>query len=329
MKIKSLSEITRKYTMEIILVVMFIALSLFAHGFFTTNNLLGILRNMAIVGVIAFGMTMVIIGGEIDLSVGSGIGLSAVLTALVSSKAVAAGIDPNLAVIFGTIAALLTGTIMGLINGVARAKYNIPSFIVTLATMNIMYGLSANISNGFPIIISSDWFSVIGAGSIFRSDTFQGFPVPALWLLLVFAVVSIIMNKTKFGREVYAVGGNPEAARLSGINVTKIKIIIMTAVQTLAAFAGVIMSSQVLAGSSQFGRGYEMDVVSAVIIGGASLSGGIGNTRGTFIGIIFLGVLMNGMTLLGVGDFTKYVIRGTLILFAVLLNIVQQQKKKN
>ena len=137
------------------------------------------------------------------------------------------------------------------------------------------------------------------------------------------------MNKTKFGREVYAVGGNPEAARLSGINVTKIRIIIMTAVQILAAFAGVIMSSQVLAGSPQFGRGYEMDVVSAVIIGGASLSGGIGNTRGTFIGIIFLGVLMNGMTLLGVGDFTKYVIRGTLILFAVLLNIVQQQKKKN
>ena len=328
MKKNTISRITRKYMMEIILVIMFVALSIFANGFLTTNNLLGILRNMAIVGVVAFGMTMVIIGGEIDLSVGSGIGLSSVMTALVASKAVVAGMDPNTAVILGIVTALLIGTLMGFITGYIRARFNIPSFIITLATLNIMYGLAATVSKGFPIIISSSWFSVIGAGQIFGSGSFRGIPVPAIWLLAVFLIIHIIMNHTQFGREVYAVGGNPEAARLSGINVNRVKIFIMTVVQTLAAFAGVIMSSQVLAGSSQFGRGYEMDVVSAVIIGGASLSGGMGNTWGTFIGIVFLGVLMNGMTLLGIGDFTKYIVRGTLILIAVLLNITQQQRSK-
>lgn len=320
-------KITKKYMMEIILVIMFILLAIFANGFLTPNNLLGIFRNMAIVGVVAFGMTMVIIGGEIDLSVGSGIALSAVLTALVSTRAAEAGLDPNFSMVLGMITALAVGTCVGMFNGFIRTKFNIPSFIITLAMLNVLYGIAAIISKGFPIVISSSWYSVIGAGQLFISGSFQGIPVPALWLIAVFIIVSIVMNQTRFGREVYAVGGNPESARLSGINVAKVKIVIMTVVQTLAAFAGIIMSSQVLAGSSQFGRGYEMDVVSAVIIGGASLSGGIGKTWGTFIGIIFLGILMNGMTLLGVDDFVKYVVRGALILAAVLLNTIQLQKQ--
>lgn len=327
MKQNALKRITKKYMMEIILVVMFILLALFANGFLTINNLLGIFRNMAITGVIAFGMTMVIIGGEIDLAVGSGIGLSAVITALVSTKAAEAGMDANLASVLAMVAALVTGMIVGIFNGVLRTKFKIPSFIITLAMLNVLYGVAAIISNGFPVVISSEWYSFIGAGQLFSTEGFLGIPVPALWLLIVFVIISLVMNHTRFGREVYAVGGNPESARLSGINVTKVKIIIMTVVQTLAAFSGIIMSSQVLAGSSQFGRGYEMDVVSAVIIGGASLNGGIGKTWGTFIGIIFLGILMNGMTLLGVDDFVKYVVRGTLILVAVLLNTIQLQRK--
>jgi len=327
MKTNTLQKITKKYMMEIILVVMFALLAIFANGFLTPNNLLGIFRNMAIVGVIAFGMTMVIIGGEIDLSVGSGIALSAVLTALVSTKAAEAGVDPNLAMVLGMVTALAVGTGVGLFNGFIRTKFNIPSFIITLAMLNVLYGAAAIISKGFPIVISSTWYSVIGAGQLFNYGTFQGIPVPAIWLIAVFIIVSIVMNHTRFGREVYAVGGNPESARLSGINVAKVKITIMTVAQTLAAFSGIIISSQVLAGSSQFGRGYEMDVVSAVIIGGASLSGGIGKTWGTFIGIIFLGILMNGMTLLGVDDFVKYVVRGSLILAAVLLNTIQLERQ--
>ena len=322
----SVKKFTKKYMMEIILICMIILLAIFAEGFFSVNNLLSIFRNMAIVGVIAFGMTMVIIGGEIDLSVGSSIALSAVLTALISNNLAAGGMSPDLALVLSIIIALVIGIGIGAFNGFIRTKFNIPTFIITLAMLNVLYGIAAVISNGFPVTITTSWYSFIGAGQLFAGNGFSGIPVPAIWLMAVFVIVFIVMNRTRFGREVYAVGGNPEAARLSGINVKKVKIIIMIAVQLLAAFAGVILSSQVMAGSSQFGKGYEMDVISAVIIGGASLNGGIGKTWGTFIGIIFLGVILNGMTLLGVDDFVKYIVRGSLILVAVLINTIQLQR---
>ncbi len=319
-------KFTKKYMMEIILIAMVVLLAIFAQGFFSVNNLLSIFRNMAIVGVIAFGMTMVIIGGEIDLSVGSTIALSSVLTALMSNNMASAGMSADLALVISIIIAVLIGAGIGLFNGFMRTKFNIPTFIITLAMLNVLYGIAAVISKGFPVTITTSWYSFIGAGQLFTAEGFSGIPVPAIWLIAVFAIVFIVMNRTRFGREVYAVGGNPEAARLSGINVKKVKIIIMMSVQLLAAFAGIILSSQVMAGSSQFGKGYEMDVISAVIIGGASLNGGIGKTWGTFIGIIFLGVILNGMTLLGVDDFVKYIVRGSLILVAVLINTIQLQR---
>jgi len=282
---------------------------------------------MAITGVVAFGMTMVIIGGEIDLSVGSTIALSAVLTAYISVKLTELGLNPDIAVIAGMIASLLVGALIGLFNGFIRTRYNIPSFITTLAMLNVLYGIAAVLSKGFPITISSSWYSFIGAGQIFRGENFLGIPAPGIWLILVFIGVAIVMNRMRFGREVYAVGGNQESSRLSGINVKKVKIVIMMVVQILAAFAGIILSSQVMAGSPQFGRGYEMDIISAVIIGGASLNGGIGKTWGTFIGIIFLGVILNGMTLLGVDDYVKYIVRGSIILIAVLINTIQLQRR--
>ncbi len=316
-----LSRFYKKYMMELILSVITLVLVAFAPGFFTLPNILNIFRNVALAGVISFGMTMTIIGGEIDLSVGSSIALSAVLTATVTGALDKAGILPmSSAVIVAMVCALLVGLLIGLINGFIRTKFNIPSFIITLAMLNVIYGTAALISKGFPVTTLPDWYNWIGAGRLFGI-----FPVPALWLLIAFVVVFVIMNLTRFGREVYAVGGNPESARLSGINVTKVKIIILVAVQILAAFSGIILSAQVMSGSSTFGRGYEMDVISAVIIGGASLNGGIGKVWGTMIGIIFLGVINNGMTLFGVGDFEKYIVRGLLILFAVLLNTIQIQ----
>jgi len=141
--------------------------------------------------------------------------------------------------------------------------------------------------------------------------------------------VFVVMNRTRFGREVYAVGGNQEASRLSGVNIAKVKIITMVVSQVTAAISGIILASQVLSGSPQFGRGYETDVISAVIIGGASLSGGLGRTTGTLFGILFLGVILNGMTLLGVDDYVKYVVRGSLILLAVILNTIQTQKARH
>lgn len=313
------SRFSKKYMMEIILSCITLVLVFTAPGFFTVPNILNIFRNVALAGVISFGMTMTIIGGEIDLSVGSSIALSAVLTATITGKLDAAGILPmQSAVLVAMLCALAVGTLIGLFNGFIRTRYNIPSFIITLAMLNVIYGAAALISKGFPVTTLPDWYNWIGAGQLFGF-----FPVPAMWLLIAFGLVFMVMNLTRFGREVYAVGGNPESARLSGIHVTRIKIIIMVVVQMLAAVSGIILSAQVMSGSSTFGRGYEMDVISAVIIGGASLNGGIGKVWGTMIGIIFLGVINNGMTLFGVGDFEKYIVRGLLILFAVLLNTIQ------
>lgn len=320
-KFSEISQVSKRYMMEIILVLIVLVLTFTAPGFFTLPNLLNILRNVAITGVISFGMTMVIIGGEIDLSVGSSIALSAVITATVTGKIAESGImSMDAAVWVGMLCALVVGFGIGMFNGFIRTKFNIPSFIATLAMLNVLYGVSAIISKGFPVTTLPPWYNWIGAGRFFNT-----IPVPALWLILAFLFAYIIMNKTKLGREIYAVGGNPEAARLSGINVKVVKIFIMTIVQVLAAFSGIILSAQVMSGSSTFGRGYEMDVIAAVIIGGASLSGGIGKVKGTMIGIIFMGVINNGMTLFGVGDFEKYVVRGLLILGAVLLNTVQLQ----
>jgi len=267
------------------------------------------------------GMTMVIIGGEIDLSVGSSIALSSVLVTWVTGfLRDTFGIPMNTGVILGMVVAMIVGLCVGLFNGFIRVKFKMPSFIITLAMLNALFGISGLISGGFPLTTVPGWYSFIGAGTI------GIIPVPAILLLIVFAGVFIVMNYTRFGREVYAVGGNLEAARLSGINIAKVKITIMMTVQGLAAFAGIILSSQVRAGSSTFGRGNELDVISAVIVGGAALSGGIGKAWGTFVGIIFLGVIMNALTLFGVDDFIRHIVRAALILGAVLLNTVQQER---
>ncbi len=315
---QTVANIIRKYMMEIILLLLFILLAVFAPGFTRGTNLLGILRNMAIVGVIAFGMTMVIISGEIDLSVGSAIAFYCVLLATFTGSFEAAGIPRESGVLLSIVITLIISIAVGILIGLIRTKFGVPSFIITLAMLNVLYGLSAIISNGFPVTTFPAWYNNIGAGQLFGI-----IPLPALWLAIVFIVVFIVMNYTRFGREVYAVGGNQESARLSGINVNKVKVLTLTSVQFLAALASIIMSSQVMAGSSTFGKGYELDVIASVIIGGASLSGGIGKVWGTFVGIIFLGVMINGMTLLRFDDYVKYVVRGALILVAVLINTIQ------
>lgn len=313
----------KNYILEIVLVFITIVIAISAPGFLTTPNLLNILRNTSLKGVIAFGMTMVIICGEIDLSISSTVAMSGIITALVGGWLNTMGIMPlEYGVIVGMLVALVVAAGIGGINGFIRTKFNIPTFIITLAMMNLLYGVSALLSKGFPVTTLPSWFNFLGAGQIF------GIPVPGLILLCVFAIVSVIMNFTGFGRSVYAVGGNLESARLSGVNVKRVKITVMMAVQVLAAVAGIMLSSQVMSGAHNFGKGWEMDVIASVIIGGASMNGGIGRVRGTFIGLIFLGVLMNGMTLLNVNEYVQYVVRGSLILAAVLVNTLLANSKK-
>lgn len=324
MKTKSFDakEFLRTYMMEIVLLVIAIVIAFTAPGFFTVANLLGILRSSALKGVIAFGMTMVIICGEIDLSISSTVALSGIVTALVGGKLEAAGILPlNTGVIIGMLAAFAVAAGLGAFNGFIRTKFNIPTFIITLAMMNVIYGASALLSKGFPLTSLPAWYNIFGAGMVGLV------PVPAIILIIVFIVVHIIMTYTTFGRSVYAAGGNPESARLSGINVKKVKILVMVGVQVLAALGGIMCSSQVMSAAHNFGKGWEMDVIASVIIGGASMNGGIGKVRGTFVGIIFLGVLLNGMTLMNVSEYIQYIVRGGLILAAVLINTVQLMKQ--
>ena len=313
----------RNNMMLAILVVICIVIAFTAPGFFTVSNLLGIMRNNAFKGVIAFGMTMVIICGEIDLSIGSTVALSGIITALVSGKLSDGGIMPlEAAVIIGMIVGVAVSALIGLFIGLIRTKFNIPTFIITLAMLNVLYGIAALLSGGFPLLTLPQWYNKIGAGSVL------GIPVPAIILIIVFIVINVIMTYTPFGRSVYAAGGNPEAARLSGVDVTKVKILVMVVVQLMAALGGIMNSSQVMSAAQNFGKGWEMDVIASVIIGGTSMNGGIGKVKGTFLGIIFLGILLNGMTLLNINEYMQYIVRGGLILVAVMINTIQLNRQQ-
>ncbi len=316
------TKFIRNNMMLTILVVICIVIAFTAPGFFTVSNILGIFRNNAFKGVIAFGMTMVIICGEIDLSIGSTVALSGIVTARVAGGLSAAGMPLEVTVIFGMLAALAVSALIGLFIGVIRTKFKIPTFIITLAMLNVLYGAAALLSGGFPVLTLPQWYNRIGAGSVL------GIPIPAIILVIVFIVINIIMSYTAFGRSVYAAGGNPEAARLSGVDVTKVKILVMIGVQLLAALGGIMNSSQVMSAAHNFGRGWEMDVIASVIIGGTSMNGGVGKVKGTFLGIIFLGVLLNGMTLLNLNEYIQYVVRGGLILIAVMINTIQLNRQQ-
>lgn len=308
--------------MEIILLIICILLAFRAEGFFSTANLLNVLRNVSMQGVIAFGMTMVIISGEIDLSVGSAVAFAGCLAAFVTQfLAGTIGMPLSLAVPSAIAVTFAAGFGVGSLTGYLRVRFGVPTFITTLAWMTVLTGAAELITNGFPLTPFPQWYNFLGGGYLF------GVPFPAIVFVLVFMIIHFVMNFTSFGRSVYAVGGNAEAARLSGIDVRKVKILVMGIVAFLAALGGVMQSAQIMSGTATTAKGWELDIISAVIIGGTSLTGGIGTVRGTLIGIIFLGVLVNGMTLLNISEYWQHVVRGVLILAAVLINRAQSQKK--
>lgn len=308
-----------RYVLEIILFVLCGVFAFIAPGFLTAENLLNVLRNVSMQGLIALGMTMVIIAGEIDLSVGSAVAFGGCWTAFLTGWLSGPGIGMSLspAVPLAMFLALLTGCAIGLFTGILRTRYQVPSFITTLALMTGLSGAAELITNGFPLTPFPAWYAGIGGGYL------AGIPVPAIVFLLAFVFIHIIMNNTAFGRSVYAVGGNSEAARLSGINVARVKTAVLAVTATLAAVAGIMQSSEIMSGTATTARGWELDVIAAVIIGGTSLSGGLGTVRGTMVGMVFLGVILNGMTLLNVSEYWQHVVRGALILSAVLINRFQ------
>jgi len=316
----------RRHVMEVILLVLCAGLAFRAEGFFSTDNLLNVLRNVSMQGVIAFGMTMVIIAGEIDLSVGSAVAFSGCLAAWLTGylavppegAAVAAWKVVNLPVPLAVAVALCVsvavGFGLGCLTGFLRVRFRVPTFISTLAWLTVLKGAALLITKGFPITPFPEWYNFLGGGYLW------GVPFPALIFVAVFAVAWFLMDFTAFGRAIYAVGGNAEAARLSGIKVRQVKVLVMGIVSALAALSGIMLSSQIMSGNASVASGWELDVISAVIIGGTSLMGGSGSVWGTLTGVIFLGVLVNGMTLLGTDEYWQFVVRGGLILAAVLIN---------
>lgn len=318
-----LQDLFRHGILEAILVVLCIGLAFTASGFLTPENLLNVLRNVSMQGVIAFGMTMVIISGEIDLSVGSAVAFAGCLTAFLTQKLSGEWMTfpLPLAIAVSIVLTLTVGYCIGMFTGFMRTRYQVPSFITTLALMTGLSGAAELITNGFPLTPFPGWYNFIGGGYL------VGIPFPALIFLLTFAVLQLLMNYTSFGRSVYAVGGNAEAARLSGINVSRVKITVLGITALLAALSGVMVSSEIMSGTPTAAKGWELDVIAAVIIGGTSLMGGVGRIWGTMIGVVFLGVIMNGMTLLNVSEYWQHVVRGTIILVAVLLNLLQKEHK--
>ena len=311
------------YILEAILVLLCVILAFAAPGFATMNNVLNVLRNTSMQGIIALGMTIVIISGEIDLSVGSAVAFAGSLTAVLTKKIVATGLAVPAAIAIAILTTLVLGFALGVFSGVIRNKFKVPTFIITLATMTALSGFSMIITKGFPVSPFPEWFNFIGGGYLF------GIPFPAIVFLLIFLLMLFLIRNTTFGRAVYAVGGNEEAARLSGISVFFTKTMALGLTSMLAALSGVMVAAQIMSGTPTTAKGWELDVISAVIIGGASLAGGVGKIGGTFIGVLFLGVLINGMTLLNINQFWQYVVRGALILGAVLLNQIRMMSTRN
>lgn len=290
------------------LLLIVAVISIMSPNFLTLNNLLNVLRQVSINALIAFGMTFVILTGGIDLSVGSILALTGAVTA----GFMAGGMDPLLAMFLG----LLLGAILGAINGIIIAKGKVAPFIATLATMTIYRGLTLVYTEGKPISGLGDSlsFQLLGKGYFF------GIPVPVVTMVIAFGVLYFILKKTTFGRRVYAVGGNEEASRLSGISVDRIKIYVYSLTGALAALAALILTSRLNSAQPTAGNMFELDAIAAVVLGGTSLTGGRGWIVGTVIGALIIGVLNNGLNLIGVSSFFQQVVKGAVILVAVLLD---------
>ncbi|HBF80104.1 MAG TPA: transporter [Streptomyces sp.] len=293
------------------LVVLLVAMSLLSGDFLTTQNLLNVGVQAAVTAILAFGVTFVIVSAGIDLSVGSVAALSATVLAW---SATSAGVPVWLAVIL----AVATGIACGFVNGALVAYGKLPSFIATLAMLSVARGLSLVISQGSPIAFP-DSVSVLG-------DTLGGWlPVPVLVMIAMGLLTALILARTYIGRSMYAIGGNEEAARLSGLRVKKQKLAIYALSGLFAAVAGIVLASRLVSAQPQAAQGYELDAIAAVVIGGASLAGGVGKASGTLIGALILAVLRNGLNLLSVSAFWQQVVIGVVIALAVLLDTLRRK----
>ncbi|MFB9330857.1 ribose ABC transporter permease [Paenibacillus aurantiacus] len=296
--------------MLIILLLLIAAMAVFAPNFTEVTNVLNILKQTSITAILAAGMTLVILTGGIDLSVGSILALSGVLSVIMTN----AGLHPLLAMATG----MGVGCAAGALNGYLTAVPKLPSFVVTLGSMTYLRGLAYVISGGYPIALENSLFKFLGSGYIF------GIPTPIYIMLIIFAIMYFILNYTMFGRHIYAIGGNEEAARLTGIKVERSLIRVYAISGLLAGIAGIVMAGRLFSAQPTGGTGYELDAIAAVVLGGTSFVGGFGRIQGTLIGVLIIAVLTNGLVLLNVDFYWQMIVKGAVIVAAVLLDRIRR-----
>ena len=310
------SAFMRKYGVILVLLLMVVLLSIVSPVFMTVSNIISVLLQVAINGILALGMVFVITAGGIDLSIGSMLALAgsivgAMLTANVNQIPLAC------------LAAVAACTAFGLINGVLVAKFNMFPFVVTLSTQLVIRGLAYIVTGGYSLTLSSKPFRQIGGGKLFGA-----IPYPVLVFAFLAVIAFILMHKTKFGRYVYAVGGNINAAIASGVNVFWTRVCTFIIMGFCAGVAGVILCSRISAGQHNVGSGYETDAIAACVIGGTSFAGGIATIPGTVIGILIIGVIYNGMNLLQINTYWQTIAKGLLIIGAVMLDMAMTKRRK-
>ncbi|MBO8201087.1 ABC transporter permease [Streptomyces sp. A73] len=293
------------------LAVLVIVLSFWTDNFFTTTNLLNVGVQAAVTAILAFGVTFAIVSGGIDLSVGSVAAFSGVMLGWFTTT-------QGMPAFLGVILAILSGTACGLLNGVLISYGKLPPFIATLAMLSAARGLAQVVSEGNPVVLP-DSLSWIG------KTIGEWLPVPVLVMIAMGLLAALVLNRTYSGRSMYAIGGNEEAAHLSGIRVGRQKLVIYTLVGTFAAIAGIVLASRLASAQPTAAEGYELDAIAAVVIGGASLAGGVGKASGTLIGALILAVLRNGLNLLDVSAFWQQVVIGVVIALAVLLDTLRRR----
>jgi len=305
------SLIMRRYGIVVGFITVVIVLSILSPVFLTVTNLLNILRQTSIHGIMAVGMTFVILTAGIDLSVGSVLALTGILCA---------GFEhAEWSLFYIVVVTLIIGCGIGLINGLIITKGRVTPFVVTLGMMSVARGLALIYSGGYPISGFGDSFRFIGAGYVFK------LPLPIVIFLFTLIVAAVVLRNTKLGRYIYAIGGNEETVRLSGINSDTYKTIAYVFSGLTSALGAIVLTSRLNAGEPIAGTGYELDVIASVVIGGTSLMGGRGGVLGTFIGATLIGTINNGMNLLGISSYFQLVAKGLIIIGAVLLDRLREE----
>lgn len=305
----------KRFGIVMVLLLLILVFSLVSPAFLTVTNIINVARQVSMLGIVSVGVTFVMISGGMDLSVGAQVSMAGMVSAW---SMLHLGASPVMAVFIG----IFAGTLLGFFNGFTAIRLSIHPLIVTLAAMTIFRGISYIICGGLPIFGFPEEFTVLGQGYL------SIIPIPVI--VLVFAVIlgSFILNKTYFGRYFYAMGGNEEAARLSGINIKRLKVLVYSISGFFAGIAGVILLSRVNSAQPNAATGYEFDVMTAAVLGGISIKGGEGKISGVFVGVLIIGVLSNGLILMNVGDYYQNVVKGLVLIMAVAFDSMQHVSLK-